>query len=92
MAGGDLGDLLRRALGDDLTAAHATLGAEVDKMVSDLDNMKVMLRNDHGVTTLYLDLTDPFQRRLCGIDNRRCTAHTPPTSPRAVLRGTTIRR
>jgi hypothetical protein len=44
-----LDDLLRRAGGDDLTAAVATFRAEVDDLVGGLDDFEIVLDDDHGV-------------------------------------------
>ena len=45
----DLGDRLGRALGDDLAAAEARLGAEVDQPVGRLDDLQVVLDDDDRV-------------------------------------------
>src|ERR1051325_2782139 len=45
----DARDLLRRAGGDDLAAARAPLGAEVDDVIGGLDDVEVVLDDEHGV-------------------------------------------
>src|SRR5690606_29358871 len=45
----DGGDVLRRAGREDLSAARAALGAEVDHPVRRLDDIEVVLDDDHGV-------------------------------------------
>ena len=47
------GDLLRRALRDDLAALLAALGAEVDDAVGRLDHVEVVLDHDDGVALLH---------------------------------------
>ena len=44
--------LLGRALGDHPAAAVAALGAEVDDVVGALDDVEVVLDDDHGVARL----------------------------------------
>ncbi len=51
-AGGVLGDLFRRADGDDLAPAVAALGAEVQQVVGDLDDIQVVLDHNDGVAVL----------------------------------------
>src|SRR5690606_39045674 len=51
-AGGVLGDLFRRADGDDLASAVAALGHEVQQMVCDLDDVEVVLDHHDGVAVL----------------------------------------
>src|SRR6478735_12755618 len=43
-----LDHILGRALGDDLAAAVAAFGAEVDQPVGGLDDFEVVLDDDHG--------------------------------------------
>ena len=49
---GQPGDLFGRAGGDDLAAAVAALGAEVDDPVGGLDDVEVVLDDDHRVALL----------------------------------------
>ena len=61
MAGLDLGDVLGRALGDDLTAAEATLGPDVDDPVGVLDDVEVVLDDDDRVALVDEALEDVEQ-------------------------------
>src|SRR5258708_29217262 len=47
-----LGDLLRRAARDDLAAAVAAFGAEIDDPVGGLDDLEIVLDHHHGVAAL----------------------------------------
>ena len=48
----DLRDLLGRAGRDDLAAGRAALGAEVDDPVGGLDDVEVVLDDEHGVAAV----------------------------------------
>ena len=50
------GDLLRRAAGDELAAAGAALRAEVDDMVRDLDDVEIVLDDEHRVARVHQPL------------------------------------
>jgi len=54
---------IRRAGGDDLSAAVAALGAEVDDPVGGLDHVEVVLDDDHGVALVTQPVQD-FQQVL----------------------------
>ena len=47
---GDFNQFLGGALGDDLTAAMAALGAQVDDVVGGFDDIHLVLDDDHGVS------------------------------------------
>src|SRR5260370_6948543 len=51
------GDELGRALGDDAAATLAAFGAEVDDPVSLLDDVEVVLDDEHGVA----EINEAFQ-------------------------------
>ncbi len=42
-------DVLRRALGDDVAAFLACLGAEIDYPIGRLDHVEVVLDHNHGI-------------------------------------------
>ena len=46
-------DFLRCTTGDDGAAALPAFGAHVDDMVGALDNLKIMLNDNHTVATRY---------------------------------------
>src|SRR5580698_6735908 len=52
MRSGCAGDFFRGALRDDLPAAIATLGPEIDYIVGSLDHVEVMLDHDNRVATV----------------------------------------
>ena len=52
------GDLLRRAAGDDLPAAGAALRSEIDDIVRDLDDIKIVLDDEHGIARVDQPLQD----------------------------------
>src|SRR4029450_11682933 len=56
------GDPLRRALGHDLAAAVAALGAEVEYPVGRLDHVQVVLDHDHRVAGVDQAVEEPEQR------------------------------
>jgi hypothetical protein len=62
-AGLDLGHVLGRAHGDDLAAAVAAFGTEVQQPVGGLHDVEVMLDDDHGVA-LVDQLVQHFQQLL----------------------------
>jgi len=45
----DLGDLLRRAFGDNLAALHAAFGTHVDDPVRRFDDVEIMFDDHHAV-------------------------------------------
>ena len=45
----DLGDLLRRAFGDDLAALDAAFGTHVDDPVGGFDDVEIMFDHHHAV-------------------------------------------
>ena len=47
-----LANFLRRALADERAAAAAALGAEVDHVIAGLDDVEVVLDNQHGVAAV----------------------------------------
>src|SRR6202035_706061 len=53
VAGLDGGDLLGGAGGDDVAAAGAAVGAEVDDVVGGLDDVEVVLDDDDGVPAVH---------------------------------------
>jgi len=62
------GDLLRRAAGDDLPAAGAALRPEIDDIVRDLDDIKIVLDDEHGIARVdHLDMT--AEEALAFFDN-----------------------
>src|SRR5512133_2016381 len=56
-----LGDLLRRARRDDLTAGLAAFGTEVDDPVGLLDHIQIVLDHEHGVPGVDQSLQDVEQ-------------------------------
>src|SRR5690554_2926068 len=52
------GDVLRRALGDDVAAAQAAVGPEVDDPVGGLDHVDVVLDHDEGVAAVHEPVQD----------------------------------
>ena len=52
------GDLLGGAVGDDVAAAFAALGAEVDEVVGVADDVEVVLDDDDGVAEIDEALED----------------------------------
>ena len=52
MALGDLGHVFRRAGGNDAAALVAPLGPEIDEPIRGLDDLQVMLDDEHGVALL----------------------------------------
>ena len=59
MGAGDADDLLGRARGDDLAAAVAPLGAEVDDPVGSLDDFEIVLDHHHRIA-----LVDQFLKHF----------------------------
>lgn len=50
--GGVLGELLGSALGDDEAAAATTVGTEVEEVVHTLENIQIVLDDDHRVALI----------------------------------------
>ena len=61
------GDLRRRSGGEDLAAAVAAFGAEVDDVVGGFDELDVVLDDDDGVAAV-----DEIAERLDELGRRRC--------------------
>src|SRR6476661_4593214 len=49
----DLGDFLRRSLRDDVSAARAAFGSEIDDPVGCLDHVEIVLDDENGVPLLH---------------------------------------
>src|SRR3954469_19851007 len=49
----DARDFLRRAAGDDRSAARAALGTEIDDVVGGLDHVEIVLDDEHGVAAVH---------------------------------------
>ena len=55
---GDAGDLFGRAFGDEVAAAFAAFGAEVDDPVGVADDVEVVFDDDDGVTEVSKTVED----------------------------------
>ena len=51
-----LTDLLRRALGDELAAGITAIGTKIDDPIRDLDDVRVMLDDEHRIVLVYKTL------------------------------------
>ena len=58
---GDLGNLLRRALGHDGSTGITRLGSHVDHPVGPLDHIEVVLDDEHGVSGVHQAVEDMDQ-------------------------------
>ena len=60
------GDFLRRAGTDDLAAAASAFGSQVDKVVGSLDDVQIVLNDEHRVTHLHQPLEHFYQAVYVG--------------------------
>jgi hypothetical protein len=61
MGSGIDGNLLRRALGDDLAAAVSALRAEVDDPVGGFDDIEIVFDDHHGIAVIAQLMQDSEQ-------------------------------
>ena len=83
----DLRDFLGRALRDDLSAARAALGSEIDDPVRRLDHVEIVLDDEYGVPLLHETVEHlEEQPHVLEVEARRRLIENVEGAPRVALR------